>query len=125
MADPIVRQMAFYWQDKKAAEVNKLRVKFMSGRKELFGQDGILAFSRGAAQMELSISEITPIGGSSTSNDIQKFFDQADIDASWIMGGKYYRQKLAWTEAEYDSDSETGVVTGQITLKGRVPQITG
>lgn len=125
MSDPIVRAMAWYWEDKKAVEVNKLRVKFMSGAKELFGQEGLAAFSDGAATIELTITEFTPVGGSSTTNDIAKFFAKKNIDASWIMGGRFFRQKLKWTEGEWDSDMETGVCTGTVTLKGKPPQITG
>lgn len=125
MSEPVVRAMAWYWNNKKAVEVNKLSVKFMSGAKELFGQEGLAAFSRGSATLEVTVTEFTPVSGSSTTNDIGKFVRGEKIDCSWIMGGKFFRQKLTWTEGSWESDMETGTSTGTVVLKGRLPKITG
>lgn len=125
MADPVVRAMAFYWRDKLAVEVNRLRVKFMMGRTALYGQKGLAAYSRGAATMEIEISEFTPVGGSATTADIELLLDQKDVDCAFILGGKYMRQALACLEAEWESDSERGTCTGRVVLQGKKPKISG
>lgn len=125
MADPIVRSVAFYWRDKLAVEVNRVRVKFMMGRTALFGQKGLEVYSKGAATMQLTVSGFVSVTGSAISNDMEKMLAQEDIDCSFILGGKYYRQRLAVIDYEGESDSEKGTVTEQVTLEGKKPRIVG
>ena len=125
MADPIIRQIAFYWRDKKSAEVNSVEVEFTTGREALFGQDGIIAYSKGQARMKLTIREVVPVTGSTTTNDLEKILAQEDIACSFILGGKYMRENMAVMSARYASDTEKGVTTGEITLEGRKPKIFG
>lgn len=125
MAAPIIRQIAFYWRNKKAAETNSVEVEFTMGREALFGQEGILAYSKGQAKMKVTISEVVPVTGSTTTNDIEKMLAQEDIDISFILGGKFYKQKMAVMTASYKSDTEKGVTTGNIVMEGAKPTISG
>lgn len=125
MADPIIRQIAFYWRDKKAATVNSVSVEFMMGREALYGQEGIIAYSKGTAKMKLTIREVVPVSGSATTDDIEKILNQDDIAASFVLGGKFMRQKFAVMSAHYNSDTEKGITTGEVVLEGKKPQITG
>jgi hypothetical protein len=125
MADVVVRQIAFYWRNKKAAETNSVEVEFNNGREKLIGQEGILAYSKGIATMKVTIAEVVPVTGSTTTNDIEKILDQEDIDVSFILGGKFYKQKMAVMTASYKSDTEKGVTTGNIVLEGAKPKVSG
>jgi hypothetical protein len=125
MADPIIRQIAFYWRDKKAAEVNSVEVEFTTGREPLFGQDGILAYSKGQARMRLTIREVVPVTGSATTKDLERIFAQNDVACSFILGGAVMREDMAVISARYSSDTEKGVTTGEIVLEGRKPKIFG
>lgn len=125
MAAPIIRQIAFYWRNKKAAETNSVEVEFTMGREALFGQEGILAYSKGQAKMKVTISEVVPVTGSTTTNDIEKMLAQEDIDISFIIGGRFYKQKMAVMTASYKSDTEKGVTTGNIVMEGAKPTISG
>lgn len=125
MADPVVRALVFYWRNKLAVEVNRVRVKFMMGRTALYGAQGLAAYSKGAASIQIVASGFQPVSGSAISNDIERILNQDDIDCAWISGGKHFRQKLAVIDLEQDSDSQTGVVTESITLEGKRPKITG
>jgi len=125
MADVVVRQIAFYWNNKKAATVNSVEVEFTMGREALYGQEGILAYSKGQAKMKLTIAEVVPVTGSTTVDDIEKILNQEDIECFFILGGKPCRQKLAVLTASYKSDTEKGVTTGSIVLEGAKPKITG
>ena len=125
MAAPIIRQIAFYWRNKKAAETNSVEVEFTMGREALFGQEGILAYSKGQAKMKVTISEVVPVTGSTTTNDIEKMLAQEDIDISFIIGGRFYKQKMAVMTASYKSDTEKGVSTGNIVMEGAKPTISG
>ena len=125
MANPVVRAAVFYWRNRKAYEANKISIKFMNGRKELFGAEGLFALSKGAAMVEVTVSDVIPVGGSVITNDITKILNQEDIDAAVLIGGKYYRSSWAVTDNTMDSDSETGVCTGSVTLKTGTPKITG
>ena len=125
MAAPIIRQIAFYWRNKKAAETNSVEVEFTMGREALFGQEGILAYSKGQAKMKVTISEVVPVTGSTTTNDIEKMLAQEDIDISFILGDKFYKQKMAVMTASYKSDTEKGVTTGNIVMEGAKPTISG
>ena len=118
MANPTVRAGVFYWQNRKAAETHKAAIKFMHGRKPCYGAEGGLAFSKGAAMAEITITETIPVGGSTTSGDIEKMIAQTDIDAAILIGGKVYRQKWAVTENTMSYDTETGICEGTLTLQG-------
>lgn len=125
MADPQFLKMAIYWNSKKAAEANAVDVEFNNGREALLGQDGILAYSKGIAKMKVSITEVVPVTGSASTNDIEKILAQEDINISFILGGKVYKQKMACLSASYKSDTEKGVITGNIVLEGSKPTISG
>lgn len=118
MANPTVRAGVFYWQNRKAAETHKAAIKFMHGRKPCYGAEGGLAFSKGAAMAEITITETIPVGGSTTSGDINKMIAQSDIDAAILIGGKIYRQKWAVTENTMSYDTESGICEGTLTLQG-------
>lgn len=125
MANPTVRAGVFYWRNRKAAETNKAAIKFMHGRKPVMGADGVAAFSKGAAMAEITITEFVPVGGSTTSADMEKILAQEDFDAAILIGGKFYRQKWAVTENTLSYDTETGVCEGQLTLQGGKPSVKG
>lgn len=125
MANPTVRAGTFYWRNRKAAEVNKATIKFMHGRKPVFGAAGAAAWSKGAAIAEITITEFIPVGGSTTSADIERMLAQEDFDAAILIGGKFYRQKWAVTENTMSFDTESGVCEGQITLQGTKPNVKG
>lgn len=125
MADPVCRQIAFYWRDKKAATANKVSIEFTMNREPLWGQEGILAWSKGHAVMKITASGFTPVGGSYTSDDIEKILNQEDIPISFVLGGKYYRENAATTSLKFDSDSEKGTTTEEIQLTCRRPKIAG
>ena len=125
MADVQVQQMAFYWRNAKAATVNSVQVQFTMGREALYGQAGIIAYSKGQAKMRVTIREVVPIAGSTTTKDIERILEQDDIDVAFVLGGKLMRNKMAVMEAEYSSDSEKNVTTGQVVLEGKKPKITG
>ena len=118
MANPTVRAGVFYWRNRKAAEVHKAAIKFMHGRKAVYGAEGGLAFSRGAAMAEITITDTITVAGSTTANDIERLLAQEDIDAAILLGGKIYRQKWAVTENSMTYDTETGVCEGSMTLQG-------
>ena len=125
MADPVVRQIAFYWRDKKAVTANKVTVEFTMNREPLFGQEGILAWSKGHAIMKISASGFTPVGGSFTSDDIEKVLNQDDVPVSMVIGGMFYRANGAVTNLKYDSDSEKGTTVEEVQISCRRPKITG
>jgi hypothetical protein len=123
MADPIIRQIAFYWRDRKAAECNAVDVEFTMGREALFGQEGIIAYSKGQARMRVTVREVTPVAGSFSTSDLEKILAQDDIACTFILGGRFMRQNLAVISARYSSDTERGVTTGEIVLEGRKPKV--
>lgn len=125
MADPVVRQVAFYWRDKKAITANKVSIEFTMNREPLWGQEGIMAWSKGHAIMKITASGFTPVGGSFTSDDIEKILNQDDIPISFVLGGKYYRERAAATNLKYDSDSERGTTMEEVQLSCRRPKIAG
>lgn len=125
MADPQFLKMAVYWNSKKAAECNAFDVEFSNGREALMGQDGILAYSKGVPKMKITMTEVVPVAGSTSTTDIEKILAQQDINISFILGGKVYKQKMACLSASYKSDTEKGVITGSIVLEGPAPTISG
>lgn len=125
MADPVVRQMAFYWRGKKAITANKTSVEFTMNREPLWGQEGILAWSKGHAIMKITASGFTPVGGSFTSDDIEMILNQDDIPISFVLGGKFFNESAAATSLKYDSDSEKGTLMEEVQLSCRRPKIAG
>jgi hypothetical protein len=117
--------MAFFWNNRKAAETNAVNVSFSMGREALYGQEGIIAYSKGIAKMKVTIKEVTPVQGSTTTKDIEKILDQKDIDIGVFLGGKQLRNSMAVLEAEWASNTEKGVIEGTIVLEGAKPRVTG
>ena len=116
MADEVIRDISFFWRNKKAATVNSVEVEFSMGREPLYGQEGIIAYSKGVARMKLTIGGVVPVTGSSTTKDIEKILSQDDIDVSFVLGGSFYRQKMAVLEKK--------TTTEQVVLEGRKPDIS-
>ncbi len=125
MADPVVRQMAFYWNNTKAITANKVSVDFTMNREPLWGQEGILAWSKGHAIMKITASGFTPVGGSYTSDDIEKILNQDEIPVSFVLGGKFYSENGVVTNLKYDSDSEKGTVMEEVQISCKRPKISG
>lgn len=126
MALPIVRHFAFYWRNKKAATVNDLTVKFMPARTPVFGAEGLLCHAVGAKMWDVEISEVIPVSGSTTLDDIEKFiYQDATVKIGAQMGGKFFRSEMVVTGVEYKSNSETGKAEGKITLQGPIPDMDG
>jgi phosphoribulokinase len=74
--------------------------------------------------MKLTIGGVVPVTGSSTTKDIEKILSQDDIDVSFVLGGSFYRQKMAVLSASFKSDSEKKTTTEQVVLEGRKPDIS-
>jgi hypothetical protein len=125
MADLVCRQMAFYWRSKKAVTANKVSVDFTMNREPMYGQEGILAWSKGHAMMKITASGFTPVGGSFTSDDIDKILNQDDIPVSFVLGGKFYSGQGIVQNLKYDSDSEKGTTVEEVQLSCKRPQIAG
>jgi hypothetical protein len=125
MPDPVVRQIAFYWREKKAATANKVSIDFTMAREPLWGQEGILAWSKGHAIMKITASGFTPVGGSYTSDDMERILNQDDIPVSFVLGGKFYREKGVVTNLKYDSDSEKGTTMEEVQISCKRPKIIG
>jgi hypothetical protein len=125
MSNPTVRQVAFYWRDKKAITANKVSIVFTMNREPLWGQEGIMAWSRGHAILKITASGFTPVGGSYTSDDIEMILNHEDIPVSFVLGGKFYREKGAVNELKFDSDSEKGTTVEEVQISCRRPKIAG
>ena len=125
MSDPVIRQIAFYWREKKAITANKVSIDFAFPREAQVGQEGIMAWSKGLGTMKITASGFTPVGGSYTSDDIERIFSQTMIPFSFVLGGKYYREEGAVTNLKYDSDAEKGTTMEEVQLSSKLPKITG
>ena len=73
----------------------------------------------------ITASGFTPVGGSYTTDDMEKILNQDDIPISFVLGGKYFRENAAATSLKYDSDSEKGTTMEEVQLTCRRPKITG
>lgn len=123
MPDPVVRQIAFYWNSAKAITANKVSIDFTMNREPLWGQEGILAWSKGNAVMKITASGFTPVGGSYTSDDIEKILNQEEIPISFVLGGKFFSENGVVTNLKYDSDSEKGTTMEEVQLSCKRPTI--
>lgn len=118
-----IRMLAFYLQNKKAATVNKATYEIMPARTPMIGQDGLLAHSKGAVQVKFTVTEVTPISGSSLGDINAKVLAQEDIEVGIIVAGKYHRVTCAATSGQFEGDAATGAATGSVTLEGGVPNV--
>lgn len=125
MSSPVVRPAAIYWKNKRYIEANKASVKFTSGSKEIFGANGLACFSRGAKVVELTISEYTPVSGSTSTKNLDAFIAQTDIELTVLIGGEAITFLVWNTERGYESDSESGTLEGSVTFKGKILNVTG
>ncbi len=125
MAEIQVRQLSFYWRSKKAITANKVSIEFTLPSDPLYGQEGILAWSQGHCVMKITASGFTPVGGSYTSDDIERILARKIIPISFILGGKYYGEDGTVTNLKYDSDSEKQTTMEEVQISCRRPKITG
>lgn len=125
MAMPDVRAFALYFEATRAFTVHQQSLSIPAGRQAVFGQEGYLAHSKGAVQVKLSLSEITPVGGSDFIAQLQqRHLAQQNITIKMKIGGKIISAEMAITSLEFSSNTETGVATGQGTFEGGVPVIS-
>lgn len=124
MAQPTVRHMSLYLNDKKVATINNISVTFDSGRTALYGSEGYLTHSKGAMMTRMDFTEVTPVGGSDLTALEKKFFNQEDVDVALIVGGTAKRLPMALKQFQFDSASESGACTGKGQLEGGRPVIT-
>ncbi len=124
---PVVRSGVFYWKNRKAGATNKVTARFNHARtKVVFAED--LAWSKGLSSVELVINEIIPVSGELTCHkDLEQILAQEDIDAMFLIGGKQIRPPNKWavTENTMESDAETGVCNGTLTLAAGRPKLIG
>lgn len=125
MAEPIFRPIVFFWKDKKAAESNSFEVEFNFGAEPIYGQDGIMAYTIAPGQMRVTVREAVPIQGSTSTKDIEDIFASKSFPIAFVKGGKYYRGPVRVVTARYSSDTERGVVTGEIVMQGAIPKVFG
>lgn len=123
MADPIIRQMGIFWNNKKATECNHSKVSFMMEGVALYGQEGIIAYSDGRAKMRVTLTEVTPIDGSFSTKDVETMILKKKMPIGFILGGRFFRSTMTVITADYDSDSEKNVTTGEIVLESKAPTI--
>lgn len=124
MAMPDVKAFAIYFQDKKAFTVNQQTITFPAGRTAVFGAEGYLAHSRGAIQVRISVTEITPFGGSDLINElVRRHLIQANVKMKMLVGGKVVTAEMAIESLEFSSQTETGVATGTGQFGGGIPLI--
>ena len=125
MANPVIRGLPVYINGKKAATVNKWSLKFKNNREPMFGADGLLTHTKGASSFELQVTEITPIIGSSLTDINKKLLNQEDIQIGVPIGQQLVTCTCAGTGHGFESDSESGKVTGEATFSGGVPTVQG
>lgn len=125
MAMPNVRAFALYFEagGKKAFTVNQQTLTIPAGRQAVFGADGYLAHSKGAVQVKLTLTEITPVGGSDLADLRDRHIKQQNIIIGLDFAGKTVQAEFAIVSLEFASNTETGVPTGTGTFEGGVPQL--
>ena len=125
MAMPDVRAFAIYFGEDRAFTVHQQSISIPAGRTAVFGQEGYLAHSRGAVQVKMSLTEITPVAGSDLIRELQaKHLTQQNVIIKMHVGGTIMSAEMAITMLDFSSNTETGVATGQGTFEGGVPLIT-
>lgn len=124
MAMPNVRAFAIYFDNgRKAFTVNQQTLTIPAGRQAVFGAEGYLAHSKGAVQVRLNLTEITPVGGSDLADLREKHIKQQNVIIGLDMAGKTVQAEFAITTLEFSSNTETGVPTGTGTFEGGIPQL--
>lgn len=126
MSLPTVRANAVFWREKKIAEIFQSELRVLTGSSALFGAEGYYTHSKGAVQCQVELSQIVPVSGTSTTNDLEQYIiAQKDIDIGFIIGEKFVRQTMRVTEVRFSSDTENGRAISSVTLQGGVPKVTG
>lgn len=89
---PIVRQLAFYWRDKKVVVAQTVRIWFTLGREPLYGQDGLLAWNEGVdgAVMRITASDFASVVGSFTTDDVERILTRERLRVGFVLGGKFF-----------------------------------
>ena len=123
MANPTVRMIAIYVQNKKAATVHQVDYKINPARTAAFGQEGYLTHAKGSIQTEITLNEVTPVAGSTLTGILKQVLDQEDLDCAIVVGAKQHRIKMAVTGINFQSQSENGMSNGSMTLAGGVPDV--
>jgi hypothetical protein len=121
---PDVRAFAIYFGSTKAFTVNQQSLSIPAGRTAVFGQEGYLAHSKGALQVKLSLTEITPTGGSDFITQLQtKHLLQENVTIKLFIGGKVVSAEMAIVSLEFTSNTESGVASGTGQFEGGIPVI--
>jgi hypothetical protein len=124
MALPNVRHFALYLHNAagalvKAATINEIDIKEPTGRKPMFGAEGYLCHSIGAAMSKVDLKGPTPVKGSDITALTARIRNQQSVRLACIVGGKMRDYAdMAVLEVGFNSKSETGEATDSISLEG-------
>ena len=124
MASPEIRMMAVYLNKRKAGTVNQVDYKINPNRAPQHTQDGVV-HSKGNIVTDITIDEVTPVGGSSVSALIKTILNQEDIECGIVVAGKLHLVTMACTSVNFKSVSESGMSNGTMILSGAIPDIEG
>lgn len=124
MANPQVRAIPIYYQNKKIAEAYDTQFKLAGGRQPVFGAEGLATHSRGAVITGITVGFFVPVQGVS----VPVFLDiinQKDVTMRLPIGGKMFEIDMAPIDVDVKSNTETGKCDGSANFSGGKPKVLG
>lgn len=120
----IIQSFSVYLRGRKIATANTAKLTRTSGGALKFGDGKVLGFSKGIPTSNLTITTIVVHGGKS---EIQEMEDALDNHtplefALGVINGSIKTATLWCTQADYDTNMETGDLTGSFTFQGGKPK---
>jgi energy-converting hydrogenase Eha subunit C len=110
-----------YLNNKKVAELEEIKCKFMTNSEQQTGTDAVLGESTGIVMMEGSFNTVIPVAGMQI-QIVGILLSQAYVDIQLEIGGVVYKVEGKLIDGEVTSTSKTGVTKGSFNFRGGAPQ---
>lgn len=126
MANPVVRQVSIYANNKKVSEQETTSYSGQDGGEAVFGDvpGGFVTYTEGAITTELMMTEIVPVQGTSF-DFVTALVTHQPLDfALSLVDGKIHQVNMRCLNFKFDGNVQTGALKGEFTFRGGQPTIT-
>jgi hypothetical protein len=127
MANPIVRSISFYANNKKVSQQETVAYSGTDHGEEAFGDvpGGFMTYTQGAVTTEIQMTEIIPVPGSDF-DFVSALINHTPLTAALsIVDGNIHQISVRCMEYKFDSDVQKGSLKGSFTFRGGGPAISG
>lgn len=120
-----IRHYSLYYQSKRVAWFKNKRLGYDTNDEAQVADDGYMGHSDGATMSSLSTDAIVPVKGIGVSIVEDALNKKYVKIGAGVIDGKVHKIEMRIKRCEYQTDEQTGSLTGSFEFEGGKPQLIG